>query len=115
MRTYPTVMTRTIGAARRTAAAASGLGLVAACRVSRAVCGTRPDLEHEVIAALRASGLPGDLDPYLTDDVIARIGVDKKRIGGAVRFQLIREVGTCEPAEIQLTELGTILRPAPGA
>lgn len=31
MRTYPTVMTRTIGAARRTAAAASGLGLVAAC------------------------------------------------------------------------------------
>jgi shikimate kinase/3-dehydroquinate synthase len=90
---------------------AVGLGLIAACRVSAAVCGTRRDLEHEVVAALRASGLPGDLDPYLTDDVLARIWVDKKRIGGGVRFLLIREVGVCEPAEIAITELRTILRP----
>jgi shikimate kinase/3-dehydroquinate synthase len=90
---------------------AVGLGLIAACRVSAAVCGTRRDLEHEVVAALRASGLPGDLDPYLTDDVLARIGVDKKRIGANVRFLVIREVGVCEPFEIAITELGTILRP----
>jgi 3-dehydroquinate synthetase len=94
---------------------AVGLGLIAACRVSAAVCGTRRDLEHEVVAALRASGLPGDLDPYLTRDVLARIGVDKKRIGDKVRFLLIREVGLCEPAEMALTELTTILRPDPGA
>jgi 3-dehydroquinate synthetase len=94
---------------------AVGLGLIAACRVSAAVCGTRRDLEHEVVAALRASGLPGELDPYLTDDVLARIGVDKKRIGGNVRFLVIREVGVCEPAEIAITELRTILRPAPAA
>jgi 3-dehydroquinate synthase len=94
---------------------AVGLGLIAACRVSAAVCGTRRDLEHEVVAALRASGLPGDLDPYLTDDVLARIQVDKKRIGTNVRFVVIRDVGVCEPVELAIPALGTILRPAPGA
>jgi shikimate kinase / 3-dehydroquinate synthase len=94
---------------------AVGLGLIAACRVSAAVCGTRRDLEHEVIAALRASGLPGDLDPYLTDDVLARIQVDKKRIGTSLRFLVIRDVGACEPVDIALPELRTILRPDPGA
>jgi len=93
---------------------AVGLGLIAACRVSAALCGTRRDLEHEVVAALRASGLPGDLDPYLTEDVLARIQVDKKRIGGNLRFLVIREVGVCEAAEIAITELRTILRPVPG-
>ena len=94
---------------------AVGLGLIAACRVSAAVCGTRRDLEHEVVAALRASGLPGDLDPYLTDDVLARLQVDKKRLGGNLRFLVIREVGVCEPAEIALTALRTILRRDPVA
>jgi len=94
---------------------AVGLGLIAACRVSAAVCGTRRDLEHEVVAALRASGLPGDLDPYLTDDVLARIQVDKKRIGTSLRFLVIRDVGACEPVDIALSELRTILRPDPGA
>jgi len=94
---------------------AVGLGLIAACRVSAAVCGTRRDLEHELVAALRASGLPGDLDPYLTDDAFARLQVDKKRIGSKLRFLLIREVGACEPADIAITELRTILRPDPAA
>ena len=56
-----------------------------------------------------------DLDPYLTEDVLARIQVDKKRIGGNLRFLVIREVGVCEAAEIAITELRTILRPVPGA
>jgi shikimate kinase / 3-dehydroquinate synthase len=89
---------------------AVGLGLVAACRVSAELVGTRRDLEHEVVAALRASGLPGDLDPHLTDDVLARLQVDKKRIGGNLRFIVIREVGSCEPAEVAVTELRRILR-----
>jgi len=92
---------------------AVGLGLIAACRVSARVAGTRRDLEHEVVAALRASGLPGDLDPHLTDDVLARIQVDKKRIGKNLKFIVIREVGACEPAEIAVTELRRILRPDP--
>ncbi len=94
---------------------AVGLGLIAACRVSAAVCGTRRDLEHEVVAALRASGLPGDLDPHLTEDVLARIQVDKKRLGANLRFLVIRDVGACEPVDIALPELRTILRPDPGA
>ncbi|HEX3762546.1 MAG TPA: 3-dehydroquinate synthase [Kofleriaceae bacterium] len=94
---------------------AVGLGLIAACRVSAAVCGTRRDLEHEVVAALRASGLPGDLDPYLTEDVLARLQVDKKRLGGNLKFLVIRDVGLCEPVEIAITALRTILRPDPGA
>jgi shikimate kinase/3-dehydroquinate synthase len=94
---------------------AVGLGLVAACRVSAAVAGLRRDLEHEVVAALRASGLPGELDPYLTDDILARIQVDKKRIGANLRFIVIREVGVCEPAEIAVTEVRRILRPQTAA
>jgi len=94
---------------------AVGLGLVAACRISAAVLGTRRDLEHELVAALRASGLPGDLDGYLTDDILARVQVDKKRIGANLRFIMIREVGACEPTEIAVAELRRILRRAPAA
>jgi shikimate kinase/3-dehydroquinate synthase len=90
---------------------AVGLGLIAACRISAEVAGTRRDLEHEVIAALRASGLPGDLDPYLTDDVLTRLVVDKKRIGANLRFIVVREVGLCEVVELAVTELRRILRP----
>jgi len=94
---------------------AVGLGLIAACRVSAAIAGTRRDLEHEVVAALRASSLPGEIDPYLTDDVLARVQVDKKRIGANLRFIVVREVGACEPTEIAITELRRILRPDPAA
>src|SRR5690606_11859142 len=92
---------------------AVGLGLVAACRVSASLAGGRRDLEGEVTAALRRTGLPADLDPYLTDDVLDRIRVDKKRIGDKVRFIAVREVGACDPVEISVTELRRILRPVP--
>lgn len=94
---------------------AVGLGLIAAARVSEALVGARRDLETEVTAALRRTGLPAELDPLLTDDVLARIKVDKKRIGDKVRFIAIREVGACDPVEITVTELRRILRPDPAA
>lgn len=93
---------------------AVGLGLIAAARVSAAVLGV-PSLEAEVTQALRRSGLPADLGRFLGDDVIARVRVDKKRVGDKVRFVVIREVGRCETAAITITELGRILRPVPGA
>ncbi|MBV8759042.1 MAG: 3-dehydroquinate synthase [Deltaproteobacteria bacterium] len=93
---------------------AVALGLVAACRVSSALLGT-PTLEAEVTQALRRCGLPHDLGPYLRDDVLARVQVDKKRIGDKVRFVVVREVGRCETAEIAITELRRILRPDSGA
>jgi 3-dehydroquinate synthase len=94
---------------------AVALGLVAACRVSATLAGGRPDLEGEVVAALRRTGLAADLDAYLTDDVLDRIRVDKKRIGDKVRFVAVREVGACDPVEINVTDLRRILRPAPVA
>jgi 3-dehydroquinate synthase len=94
---------------------AVALGLVAACRVSAAVAGAPATLESEVVGALRRTGLPADLDPMLTEDVLDRINVDKKRIGDKVRFIVIREVGACDPVEISVTELRRILRPVSAA
>jgi shikimate kinase/3-dehydroquinate synthase len=92
---------------------AVALGLIAACRVSAAL--GAPGLEIEVTQALRRTGLAHDLGPYLTDDVLSRVQVDKKRIGDKIRFVVIRGVGQCETAEIAITELRRILRPVPGA
>jgi shikimate kinase / 3-dehydroquinate synthase len=94
---------------------AVALGLLAACRVSSAVLGTPRELERELCAALAASGLPTELDRWLGEDVLARVRVDKKRLGAHVRFVAVREVGSCEPVEIAITELPRILRPDPGA
>jgi shikimate kinase / 3-dehydroquinate synthase len=88
---------------------AVGLGLVAACQVSAAVLGV-PDLSNEVADALASSGLPNDPSPWFTDDVLGRVGVDKKRTGRNLKFIAIREVGLCEPVEIAVTELPRILR-----
>lgn len=108
----------TIGHAIETASAGSllhgeavGLGLLAACRVSAAVAGARASLASELADALGRTGLPSDLDPWLTDDVLARISVDKKRVGANLRFVVVREVGVCEVAEIAVTDVSRILRP----
>lgn len=92
-----------------------GLGLVAACRVSTALGVARADLEAEVVAALVSSGLPSELDPWLRDEVLARVQVDKKRIGSKLKFLVISDVGACEPVEIEVTEVRRILRPTVSA
>ena len=92
---------------------AVALGLVAAARVSRVLVGARPELEAELIEALQVCGLAVDIDRYLTDDVLARIDVDKKRVGKRLKYIAIRDVGDCEPVEIDVTELRRILRSKP--
>ena len=94
---------------------AVGLGLVAACRVSAALGLARADLEAQVVAALLSSGLPAALDPWLRDEVLARVQVDKKRIGSKLKFLVISDVGACEPVEIEVTEVRRILRPTASA
>ena len=89
---------------------AVGLGLVAAARVSAAVAGAPPELEQATADALRSTGLPHDPDPWLTDAVLARLSVDKKRHGTHMRFIAIRALGACEPIEISVTDLHRILR-----
>jgi shikimate kinase / 3-dehydroquinate synthase len=88
---------------------AIGLGLVVACRVSHALGLAPAALAATVSQALQRTGLPHDPDAYLSDRVIARLAVDKKRTGDRVRFIAVREVGACEPVEILLADLGRIL------
>ncbi len=89
---------------------AVGLGLIASARVSAALGLADRALEAEIVGALRRTGLPADLGGFLNDDVLARVGVDKKRIGTEIRFVVVREVGACEPVAIAITELRRILR-----
>jgi 3-dehydroquinate synthetase len=90
---------------------AVGLGLIAACRVSAALGLARSGLETDVVEALRRTGMLVDLDRYLVPDVLDLVRVDKKRVGDALRFVVVRDVGRCELAELAVTELGRILRP----
>ncbi len=90
---------------------AVALGLLAACRISRQLTALPAHIEVELAAALAASGLATDVDRYLTDDVLGRIRVDKKRVGNRLKFVAIREVGLCEPVDIAVDDARRFLRP----
>jgi shikimate kinase/3-dehydroquinate synthase len=107
----------TVGHAIETAAGgalvhgeAIGLGLVAAARVSHALGLAPADLEARIVDGLRASGLDADLAPWLTDAVLARVAVDKKRAGAHLRFVAVRAVGACELVDMSVADLPRILR-----
>jgi shikimate kinase / 3-dehydroquinate synthase len=87
-----------------------GLGLVAAARVSAALGLVAASLEARIVDALRRSGLDADLDPWLTDAVLSRVGFDKKRTGTHIGFVAVREVGRCDVVPIATAELSRILR-----
>lgn len=89
---------------------AVALGLVAACRVSAALGLASATVETEVLDVLRRTGLPTNLDDYISDDTLDILRVDKKRVGNSVRFIAVRTVGQCEPVEIEVTTLRRILR-----
>lgn len=89
---------------------AVALGLLAACRLSTRLTGLPAHIEVELARALAASGLATDLDKWLTDDVLGRLRVDKKRVGNRLKFVAIREVGMCEPIDITVEEARTFLR-----
>ena len=79
---------------------AVALGLVCAARASIALGLCDPGLETEVLQALATAGLPtalADLGLRLTpedvDAVWTRMGSDKKRKGGALRYVLLRAPG----------------------
>jgi 3-dehydroquinate synthetase len=91
---------------------AVALGLVAACHVSAALGVAPRELADDVGAAVARCGLDADPRPLLSEAVITRLGVDKKRRGATVRFVAIREVGRCELVEVPVGDLATILRSA---
>ena len=79
---------------------AVALGLVCAARASVALGMCDPALEDEVIQALRVAGLPTALadlglrlSPADLDTVWTRMGSDKKRKGGSLRYVLLRAPG----------------------
>jgi shikimate kinase/3-dehydroquinate synthase len=84
---------------------AVGLGLVASCRVSAALGLVGPDLEPRVVATLARASLPTRLDPWLRSDVLDRIGVDKKRTAGGVRFVALAGVGEPRLVTVELERL----------
>ena len=84
---------------------AVGLGLIASCRVSAALGLVGPDLELRVVATLSRASLPTRLDPWLRPDVLDRIGVDKKRTAGGVRFVALAGVGEPRLVTVELERL----------
>lgn len=88
------------------------LGLVAAARVSAALGLCEPTMEGRVAAALTATGLDAAVDPWLRDDVLAAIAVDKKRAGTRLGFVAVRDVGRCAVVDVEVAELRRILRSA---
>ncbi|HTE51662.1 MAG TPA: 3-dehydroquinate synthase [Kofleriaceae bacterium] len=84
---------------------AVGLGLIAACRASAALGLAPPALEKRVTATLARAALPTRLDPWLRPEVLERIGVDKKRTAGGIRFVALAGPGQTRLVTIELDRL----------
>jgi shikimate kinase / 3-dehydroquinate synthase len=67
---------------------AVGLGLLAALRLSG-----QDGLREEVLELLRSHGLPVQLSGAPTEEVLAVISHDKKRLGAEVPFVLVKAPG----------------------
>ncbi len=90
---------------------AVALGLVAACRVSASLGLCEPTLERRVVETLVRAGLDADLRPWIArDDVLARVGVDKKRTAGELAFVTLEGVGAPGLSRVGVDELAEILR-----
>ena len=84
---------------------AVSLGMIAALALGVARGVTEPGLLSRASALLARLGLPVDVKPRLTADVLDRIEVDKKRISDAVRFVLVPRPGQATIEGIELDEL----------
>lgn len=91
---------------------AISLGMMAALSLGVALKLTPPALYERAGALLTRLGLPVDVERRLTDDVLARIDVDKKRTGDAVRFVFVTEPGATHLQDLALSELRQRLLPS---
>jgi len=89
---------------------AVALGLLATCRVSHALGYCSDELESQVSKILATAGLDVELEPWLRNEVLNRIGVDKKRTGSRVRFVVVSKPGDIRLHEIELAELISLLQ-----
>ena len=73
---------------------AVAIGMLAAARLSQRAGLAQPELVEQVAAALDALGLPKSMPPMLDlEEVLERVQLDKKKLGGQVRFVLPLKVG----------------------
>ncbi len=109
----------TVGHAIETASIHSGdplrhgeavaLGMLAAVRVGAALSLTPSDVETKLRDLFARIGLPTNLDGHLSREVLAHLGVDKKRVGQSIRFVLVEQIGKCRVERLALEKIREIL------
>jgi 3-dehydroquinate synthetase len=91
---------------------AVAVGLVATARLSARAGVADPGLEARVVAACRRLGLPHELDPWLRPEVLAYLGVDKKRTGTQVKFIAVERPGVVKTIPLTAAQIEGFLRAA---
>lgn len=89
---------------------AVALGMLAAARVGARLGVGDATLEARLQVVLSRLGLPTDLDRRLAPEVLARVGVDKKRAGGEIAFVIVERAGVARLERLSAARLGEILR-----
>jgi 3-dehydroquinate synthase len=84
---------------------AVGLGMLAALSLGEARGLGTPALTARATALLARLGLPVDLRPRLSKEVLARVTVDKKRRGGAIRFVFCPAAGETTLVDVSPDEI----------
>jgi shikimate kinase/3-dehydroquinate synthase len=88
---------------------AVSLGMVAALRIGVALGVTPAATAARVAGLLGRLGLPVDLDDEPLAAALPLLGLDKKRRGGAIRFVLLRELGTAELHPLPADRIGALV------
>ena len=84
---------------------AVGLGMLAALSLGEARGLGTPALTARARALLARLGLPVDLEPRLSADVLARVTVDKKRRGAAIKFVFCSAAGETKLVDVSPDEI----------
>jgi 3-dehydroquinate synthase len=84
---------------------AVGLGMLAALSLGEARGMGTPALTARATALLARLGLPVDLRPRLSAEVLSRVTVDKKRRGGVIKFVFVPQVGETKLVDVSPDEI----------
>jgi 3-dehydroquinate synthase len=84
---------------------AVALGMLAALSLGEARGLGTPALSARARALLQRLGLPVDLGPRLSAEVLSRVTVDKKRRGGAIRFVFVPAAGETKLVDVSPDEI----------
>ena len=93
---------------------AVSLGMIAALSFGAARGITPAPLIERARRVLAAVGLPVDVERRLDASVLARVGVDKKRRGGKIRFVFVPAPGQTRLEDVTADELSSHFLSSPG-